>query len=121
MRFFINRRGGLCCSKFHRLDLVIDFQVQRVEVADEIVLAEGHFGCVVTIISFLESLVESVPLVIKRNAILWGLLVLELFGFRIFPLTQIYGLVECHWIDLFENRFEGDQRFLKNLVPMRVS
>ena len=45
---------------------------------------------------------------------------LELFGFRSLPQAEVDSLVECHWIDLFQNSLERDQRLLKNLVPVRV-
>ena len=91
--------------------------IKLVEVADQILLLEGELRLLVAAILLAELLVEAVPLLVVVLAI-----VLVLLHRILFLLVSIHAesLLEGKWINLFEDGFESNQRFLEDLMPMFV-
>ena len=91
--------------------------VELVEVANQILLLEGVLRFLVAAVLIAELLVETLPLLVVVLAV-----VLILLHRILFLLVSIHaeGLLEGKRIDLFEDGFESDQRFLEDLVPMFV-
>ena len=92
--------------------------IKLVEVADQILLFEGELRLLVAAILLAELLVEAVPLLVVVLAVILILLhgILLLLGS-----VHAQGLLESKWINLFQDGFEGNQRFLENLMPVFVS
>jgi hypothetical protein len=91
--------------------------IKLVEVTDQILLLEGELRLLVAAILLAELLVEAVPLLVVVLAV-----ILVLLHRILFLLVSIHaeGLLEGKRINLFEDCFESDQRFLEDLVPMLV-
>ena len=91
--------------------------VELVEVANQILLLEWILGLLVAAVLVAELLVETFPLLVVVLAV-----VLVLLHRILFLLVSIHaeGLLEGKRINLFEDCFESDQRFLEDLVPMFV-
>ena len=91
--------------------------VELVEVANQILLLEGVLRLLVAAVLIAELLVETLPLLVVVLAV-----VLVLLHRILFLLVSIHAqcLLEGKRINLFEDGFESDQRFLEDLVPMLV-
>ena len=107
-----------CCSHLHRFDLVIDFVVKWVEVANEVFLPERDYRSLESGLSLCQALIKDAPLGIEFIPLLYLLLDAVLFA----ELSlHFLGLFEGIGIDLFKNGLERDERLLENLVPMIFS
>ena len=91
--------------------------VELVEVANQILLLEGVLGLLVAAVLVAELLVQTLPLLVVVLAV-----ILVLLHRILFLLVSIHaeGLLEGKRINLFEDGFESNQRFLEDLVPMFV-
>ena len=91
--------------------------VELVEVANQILLLEWVLGLLVAAVLVAELLVQTFPLLVIVLAV-----ILVLLHRILFLLVSIHaeGLLEGKWINLFEDGFESNQRFLEDLVPMLV-
>jgi len=105
-------------SEFNSLDLVIDLHVDHVEVADEIFLGEGHWRLFISRLLNLELSIENFPIFVVGSSLLKRLFVLEHFGLWSSLLAQSDGIFKCSGINLLQNGFQSDERFLQNLVPV---
>lgn len=102
-------------SQLDSLDLVIDFEVERVEVTNEPFLYEWAYGLLIAGFTGFQLTVECGPLLIELVSLLDLLLDAELLAKLG---LHLHGLFERIRVDLFEDRLQCDQRLLQNLVPM---
>ena len=87
-------------SQFDSLDLVIDFMVKWVEVADERFFDEGTGRWLVAWLSLLQASVKDGPLLIKLVALFWVLLHSELLAHL---WLHLHGLLESIWVDFLQD------------------
>ena len=92
--------------------------IQLVEVSDEVLLSEGEVRLLVRSVALLELQVEAFPLLVVVFAVV--LVLLDCIDLLLGGI-HAESLLESERIYLLENGFEGDERLLKNLVPVLIS
>lgn len=105
-------------SHLDRLDLVVYFVVNLVEVADQRGSSEGLCRRLVVVYSSLDLCINALPICVVLLALCWLLLdsvLLLLLG------LHLEGVIECIRVNLLQNGLQGNERLLQNLVPMVFS
>ena len=102
-------------SQLDCLDLVVDFVVECVKVANQVVFDEGLGWLLVARNRLLQLVVQLAPFVVQGGSLFNVLLHAELLALC---RLHLEGLFESIWVNLFQDGLEGNQGLLQDLVPM---
>jgi len=105
-------------SDLDELFLVINLSIQLIKISNQFIALKWHLWLSITWHLLLEFHVQLVPLFIKLLSILRVLLNLVS---ALLLRSHLERIVEGEWVDLFEDCFESDERFLQDFVPVILS
>lgn len=103
------------CSQLDGLDFVIYLEVDRVEVTNQTLRCEWLFRRNIVALTCLQLVVKFFPFLVEVLSLSW-----LLFDSKLLLLLWLHlqGVLKSVWINLFQNCLQGNERLLKDLVPV---